>query len=354
MQPAPGDATSIDRLERDADVLDGRDQRAPSAVLDVLDYVYEPVREQLERVRDELKGLAGTQPPYLSAHLHHVLETSGKRIRPALTLLASRFHPCNGRVTEIMAEAVELLHIATLIHDDTVDNSDTRRGKATLSSLWGRNVAVLVGDYVFATSATFVCDTGNIRVIRRFSETIMELSTGELHEIAGAYDWQQTREHYFQRIYNKTASLFTTATEAGAVLSGAPEPICQALKDYGYNLGMAFQIVDDILDFDGTSEEVGKPVGTDLAQGIMTLPSLIAMERHPHDNPIPALFQKPGDEHQLKKAVGLVQSPSIIEESLAVAEDFCNKALRSLAPLARDRSRESLEAIVSYVLRRRS
>ena len=354
MQPVPGDGTSIDGLERDVDVLRGRDQGTSPAVPDVLDHVYEPVREQLERVRDELKGLASTQPPYLLVLLEHVMETSGKRIRLALTLLSSKFHACDGRVIEIMAAAVELLHIATLIHDDTVDNSDTRRGKATLSSLWGRNVAVLVGDYVFATSATFVSDTGNISVIRRFSETIMELSTGELHEMAGAYDWRQTREQYFQRIYNKTASLFTTATEAGAVLSGAPGPICQALKDYGYNLGMAFQIVDDILDFHGKSEEVGKPVGTDLAQGIMTMPSLIAMERHPHDNPIPALFERPGDERRLREAVGLVQNSSIIEESLAVAEDFCSRALRSLAPLARDRSRESLEVLVSYVLRRRS
>ena len=133
-----------------------------------------------------------------------------------------KFHPYDHDLPLIMATAVELLHIATLVHDDTVDNSDVRRGKATVSSRWGRNVAVLVGDYVFATSATFVCDTKNVRVIRRFSETIMELSKGELSEIFDAFNWSLGRERYWQRIYEKTASLFSTAAESGAVLSGGP------------------------------------------------------------------------------------------------------------------------------------
>jgi geranylgeranyl pyrophosphate synthase len=286
--------------------------------------------------------------------LRHVLATRGKHIRPALTLLASNFHPNDGRNAETMASAVELLHIASLIHDDTVDDSDTRRGKATVSNLWGRNSAVLLGDYVFATSATFVCDTDNIRVIRRFSETIMELSSGELHEMAVAYDTRQTRDDYLRRIYNKTASLFATAAESGGVLSGAPEPMVQALKWYGYNLGMAFQIVDDILDFDATREEVGKPVGKDLAQGIMTLPSIIAMGHSPDADAISALFERPGDAALLRRAVGLVQAPAIIEESYEEAANYCRLALESVANLERNPSLDSLEELARYVMGRRS
>ena len=185
-----------------------------------------------------------------------------------------------------MATAVELLHIATLIHDDTIDNSDLRHGKATVSSNWGKNVAVLLGDYVFATSATFVCDTNNVRVIRRCSETIMELSSGELSEISDAFKWNITMESYLKRIYNKTASLFSTAAESGSVLSGAPETQNQALKSYGYNLGMSYQIIDDILDFEGEEKEVGKPVGNDLIQGTMTLPSILLVQQHPENNPV--------------------------------------------------------------------
>lgn len=316
--------------------------------------IYEPVQDGLERVRDGLKQLIDVSAPHLGELLDHVLEPSGKRVRPAVTLLASNFHPRNDSVIEIMATAVELLHIATLIHDDTVDGADTRHGKATVSRTWGRNAAVLLGDFVFASSATFVCDTGNIRVIRRFAETIMELSSGELLEMAVAYDYGQSREQYLERIYNKTASLFTTAAESGAVLSGAPEATTQALREYGRNLGMAFQIVDDILDLDGTAEEVGKPVGSDLAQGILTLPSIMVMERHPEDNPIIELFRNPEDETSLREAVELIQSSSAVEEAQVVAEEYAQRALRCLDGLESNPSRDSLEELVHHVLRRRS
>ena len=316
--------------------------------------IFEPVQEGLARVEETLKNVAKLRFPFLSELLGHVFDTGGKRVRPAVTLLASNFHPHDRNISEIMAAAVELLHMATLIHDDTVDDSNMRRGKATLSSLWGRNTAVLVGDYIFATSATYVCDTGNIRVIRRFAETIMELSSGELQEMAEAYDPNQTMESYLERIYNKTASLFTTAGESGALLSGAPEEFAQALKEYGYNIGIAFQIVDDILDFEGNEQEIGKPVGNDLAHGIITLPAIFAMERYPNDNPIPALLQEPQEERHIKRAVDMIQNSTIINDSYAVADSYCREAVDKLKALPRNQSRNSLEELVGYVLSRRS
>ena len=354
MQSLPVYKTSHLERVRAGESLRDTGQIRSRALSAELDRVYEPVREELERVRHNLRGLAHSQSPFLAELLNHVLETSGKGVRPAFMLLASKFHPNDGSKAEIMASAVELLHIATLIHDDTVDNTDIRRGKITVSSKWGKNAAVLLGDYVFATSATFVCNTGDIRVVQRFSETAMQLSAGELHEMAGVYDTRQTREQYFQRIYNKTASLFTVTGETGAILSGAPEPVVEVLKEYGYNIGMVYQIVDDILDFYGTEEEVGKPVGNDLAQGIMTLPAIIAMELYPQDNSILRLFQRPKDVGNLKRAVDLVQSSSVIDESYAVAEDYCRKALRSLDALEDNRYRDALEELAHYVLMRRS
>ena len=320
----------------------------------LLDQVYEPVQDGLGRVKESLRGLVKDRPPFLGELLEYVLETKGKRIRPALTLLASSFHPNDGRNAEIMAAAVELLHIASLIHDDTVDNSDTRRGRATISSLWGGNAAVLLGDFVFATSATYVCDTGNIRVIRRFSETIMELASGELTEMSGAYDSGQSREQYLERIYDKTGSLFTTAAEAGAVLSGAPESAVQAFREYGYNIGMAFQIIDDILDFDGSREEIGKPVGNDLSQGILTLPAIMVMERYPQDEVVQSLFRKPGDSESLHRVLEVVGGSSIMEDSYGVANEYCQKALVCLQGLEPNPARDSLEKLVSYVAKRRS
>ena len=315
--------------------------------------IYRPIQDGLARVEDNLTQMADRRFSFMGQLLNHVLESEGKRIRPALTLLASDFHPHDRKITEIMATAVELLHIATLVHDDTVDNSDIRRGKATVSSQWGRNVAILVGDYIFAASATLVCDTGDIRVIRRFSETIMELSTGELQELAEVYNCDQTMEGYLDRIHGKTASLFTTAGESGAILSGAPEDTVQSLKDYSHNLGMAFQIVDDILDFESTSEEVGKPVGNDLSRGIVTLPAMIAMRRYPDDNPISALFRSPHDREQMRRAVEMVLEPPNLAEAHAVAEEYGRKALDALRTSPQTPSRESLEELVAYILSRR-
>ena len=301
-----------------------------------------------------LKTLHDLGNPLLGELMGHVFDSSGKRVRPAITLLAAGFHKGEPRIIETMAAAVELLHIATLIHDDTVDGSDVRRGRATVGSLWGGKAAVLVGDYIFASSATLVCDTENIRVIRRFSKTIMELSSGELQEMFESYRPDQTRERYLTRIYKKTASLFTTAGESGAILSDAPESSVSALREYAYNLGMAFQIVDDILDFDGSEEEFGKPVGNDLSQGILTLPSIVTLERYPEDNPIRDFLLCPTERRHLERAIELVQSSCAVEESYTCAEEYRTRAVASLDGLPEGPTRSSLEELAEYVLERRS
>ena len=318
-----------------------------------IDLIYEPIQAHLVQVEERLRALAPEGHPALSDLLQHVTNSSGKRARPAITLLASRFHPNNGELPIIMAAAVELLHLASLVHDDTVDNSPVRRGLATVSSLWGRDVAVQLGDYLFATSAVFVCDTNNIRVIRRFSETIKDLATGELIEGFGTFQWDHTYEQYKERIYSKTASLFRTAAESGAILSGAPESTIQALSRYGYSLGMAFQIVDDILDFDGTQEEVGKPVGHDLLQGVLTLPSMLLLKRYPDNNPVIPLFRGEDPEGNRLKTLEMIHDSNIIEESFAVARDFCNNAFSALEQLPDIEERRSLLGLASYVLERR-
>ena len=332
----------------------GHVYQTSSQTVERLNHVYRPVRDGLARSAEMLQGLGDGHGPFLAELIGHVLESTGKQLRPAITLLSAGFHPNDGRSAEIMATAVELVHVATLIHDDTVDKADTRRGRPTVNRLWGPNVAVLLGDYIFATSATFVCDTGNVRVIRRFSETATEMSRGELEGTAIVYSTAQDMEAYLKRIYNKTASLFTTAAESGAILSGASEKVIASVKDYGYNVGMAYQIVDDILDLDGLSEEVGKPVGQDLAQGILTLPAIIALERSPKESPILEYLRNPEDQQALSEAVALARDPSIIEESYSRARDFGRRAVESLAGLGRSTSVESLEEVVHYVLDRRS
>jgi len=178
--------------------------------------LYQDIQPELLRVEENLGAIGRETPDFPQELLSHAISNRGKRIRPALTVLSSKFHPNDGEMPVRMATAVEMLHVATLVHDDTVDHADVRHGMVTLSSLLGENAAVLVGDYLFAMSATWVCDTYNVRVIRRFAETIMELASGQLMERLAARDWRVTREQYWRRLYNKTASLFLTAAEAGA------------------------------------------------------------------------------------------------------------------------------------------
>ena len=317
-----------------------------------LDLIYKPIKAQLVQMEDKLGSLARQGQTALAEPLKYVTKSSGKRLRPVVTLLASRFHPNEGDLPVILATAVELLHMASLIHDDTVDNSPMRRGLATVSSLWGRNIGVQLGDYVYATSALFVLDTKDLRVIRRFTETAIELSTGELVEAFGAFKWEQTYEQYKERISRKTASLFRVAAEGGAILSGAPETTVQALTQYGHSLGMAFQIVDDILDFESTQQEVGKPVGHDLLQGTLTLPAMILLERYTDNNPIISLFQGEDPEGNRQKALEMIRNSTIIQDSYATARGFYDDAATAINQLPDTPERQSLLDLAAYAIER--
>ncbi len=315
--------------------------------------IYAPVRSRLDLVEERLRALTGETHAELKSLLDYVLSSGGKRVRPAITLLASDFYPHDESKSIVMAAATELLHLATLIHDDTVDNAEVRRGRATVSSVWGKHLAVLLGDYVFAASATFVCDTDNIRVIHRFSRTIMELASGEISELFNCYNVQQAREQYYDRIYRKTASLFRTAAETGAILGNAPEPQVQALSAYGCNMGMAFQIVDDLLDVQGDPGELGKPVGSDLRQGILTLPAIMLLERYPDDNPIRALFEDRSADGPLERALEMINGSTILADCNAEVQKYCAAAASELESLPDCAARRSLQSLTNYAQQRR-
>ena len=325
-------------------MVQGLDQRAAS--------IYAPVRDQLVQVENKLKALSDTTIPELEPLLNHVLSHGGKRVRPAMTLLSSNFFPQEPENAVNMATGVELLHLATLIHDDTVDNADLRRGNASVSSRWGKQVAVLFGDCLFAASAVLVCDTGNLRVVRRFAETIMELASGEIIEFFNTFNPKQEMDRYYDRIFRKTATLFCTAAESGAVLSGATEEQVQALRDYGYNIGMAFQIVDDLLDIQGNEAEMGKPVGNDLLQGVLTLPTILLLERYPNNNPIADLFKDREDTEKVGQTLDMINNSTILADCFAIVRQYCDQANRSLEILPKCDCRDSLETLADYVRER--
>ena len=178
--------------------------------------------------------------------------------------------------------------------------------------------------------------------MRLFTQTLGIISSGELNQSFNAFNLEQTRQHYFQRISSKTASLFSLATESGAILSQAPEKSIQTLKDYGHNLGIAFQVIDDILDFIGNEEEMGKPIGSDLAQGTLTLPAMLLLERYPEDNPVKRLFQNKDKQKNIRLAIELVRNSSIVPECYEVASEYCAKACQNLELLPDNTSRRVL------------
>ncbi len=320
--------------------------------------IYQLVGEDLAKVESQIRSVTEVDSPRLAELLDHSLKGGGKRIRPVLTLLSGKFYYYDLDRLLPMATAVELMHTATLVHDDAIDNSTVRRGRPTINKVWGGDKAVLLGDYLFAKAGEFAALTGNLRVIRLFAQTLQIISSGELDQTFNAFNLEQSRDGYFERISRKTASLFSLAAESGAILSQSPEESIKVLREYGCNLGIAFQIVDDILDFVGTEEEMGKPIGSDLAQGTLTLPAMLLLERYPEDNPVKELFHnrdmpEGGKKKRINQAIELVHSASILNQCYEVASGYCARACQNLKLLPDNPSRQVLEDLVELVISRR-
>ena len=316
-----------------------------------LDEIYAPIKEDLKLVEAKLGDIAHNDIPLLSQMLEYALLNVGKRVRPALTLLSGKFYNYDLELLVPMASAVELLHIGTLVHDDIIDNSATRHGKPAVYRTWGSNSALLLGDYLFSRAGTLATTTENIRVIRRFTETLMIISGGELREASTHFEPGRARDNYYKWISDKTACLFVMAAECGSVLSGCPEDQVLALKDYAQNFGLAFQIIDDILDFVGDQSALGKPVGSDLNEGAMTLPTVIYLQHNPDDRVIYRVIVE-RDKSLVPEAVAKIRASGAIDECKKIAREFYEKASGSLDKLPDCDARKSLKALVAYVIER--
>ena len=315
--------------------------------------LYGPVRDDLGRVDETLGSLSPADFPVLAKAMDQVLNAGGKRVRPALALLGGRLGTYNLESLVPLAASIELLHSATLVHDDVIDSAATRRGQATTNSQIDNAAAVMVGDYMFAHAAELVARTGNIDVIRLFARTLMRMARGELHQDMSAYSYGQSTLDYFNRIAGKTASLFATAAEGGGMIGGLSDVQVAALGDYGENLGMAFQIVDDILDYTGDETELGKPAGSDLMQGTLTLPALLYVERNPEKNAVKRYFAGRHRAESLRRALEMIRESDILEESYKVACDFRDKSIAALAPIEVSEAKESLVDVANWVTLRR-
>ncbi len=316
--------------------------------------IFEPIQQELALVEARLHQPPPREYHVLTTAIEHLLSSGGKRIRPALVLLVCKlYNECTAK-SIALAAAVEMLHTATLVHDDLIDGALFRRGIPTINAAWSPGMTVLTGDYMFARAADLAAETANTRLIHLFSQTLMTICAGELKQQFDKADSNHNRQGYYERIHAKTAALLVCATAGAGILAGAPEEQLDALNDYGYNLGMAFQIVDDVLDISGDEALLGKPVGSDLLQGLATLPVLWYLENHPADNAVSAaLTGGARDPQTIARAVQAIRQSGAVEAALAEARTFAQRSRQALEKLPAGIPRQSLHALAEYVVQRK-
>ncbi len=309
--------------------------------------INELVASDIKQVEEKMREVVGEHNETLTLAIDHLVNAGGKRLRPIITLLSTRFNKADHQKAIALAAAVEMLHTATLVHDDLIDNALFRRGHPTLNANWTPNAT---GDYMFARSSGFAAETDDVRIIKIFSNTLMTIVNGELHQFFNnGHSAPPSQEEYFQRIYAKTASLFAAGAETGAILAALPETQVRALHDYGYYLGMAFQIMDDILDFQGDEARLGKPVANDLRQGIATLPVLLFLEDSPdHPLVLKAVAKQYPTDAEIEQVVAEICASGGIQESLDKARRLSRQAQEALTPLPDNKYRRALLDIADY------
>ena len=313
----------------------------------------QPVELDLETLLSDLRSLIGAGHPILQAAAEHLFSAGGKKIRPGIVLLVSRALAPDGELTarhRRLAEITEMIHTASLVHDDVVDEAATRRGVATVHSRFNHRVAVLAGDFLFAQASWHLANLDDLEVVKLLSRVIMDLADGEVKQGLFRYDTGQSFETYLEKSYCKTASLIANSARAAGVLSEQSPDRLDSLYRFGRQLGLAFQVVDDILDFTGSDQQLGKPAASDLASGYLTAPALYALEDKPAlGSLIEREFSEEGD---LEQALELVRASDAIQRSRALAETFAREARESLEWLPESSCRRALLDLPEFVLSR--
>ncbi|TCL53168.1 heptaprenyl diphosphate synthase [Thermolongibacillus altinsuensis] len=314
--------------------------------------MYSFLNADLNKIERELEASIQADDPLLNQASLHLLQAGGKRIRPVFVLLGGQFGTYDFECIKHVAVALEFIHMASLVHDDVIDNAKLRRGKETIQSKWGNRFAMYVGDYIFARSLELMANIKNPLAHQILADTIVEVCRGEIEQISDKYRFDQNLRRYLQRIKRKTALLIAASCQLGAVVAGAPESIHRKLYWFGYYVGMSFQITDDILDFIGTEKELGKPAGSDLSQGNVTLPVLYAMEEEALRQSIMQVNEAT-TASEMKELIERIKQTDAIEKSYELGERYLQKALSILQSLPRNRAWNALYNIAKYIGKRK-
>ena len=314
---------------------------------------FQSVVDDFSAVDELIKKSLTSNIPLVEQISGYLIEAGGKRLRPLLVLLCARACGYEGRDHIKLAAVIEFLHTAMLLHDDVVDASDLRRGRKTVNAAWGNPASVLVGDFLHSRAFEMMVEIGDLRVMEILSSATNTIAEGEVQQLANVRNPDLTEQSYLQVISRKTAMLFQAASHTGAVLAGADQKTESALRDYGLHLGLAFQLIDDLLDYEGNAMDLGKNVGDDLAEGKVTLPLIVAMRNgdKSQTNFIRHAIMSGGVEN-LSAVINTVKDTGGLQYTESSAREECTEALRSIACVTPSIYRDSMEDLMKFVVER--
>jgi len=313
------------------------------------------VRADLQRVNDLIVSRTGSEVTMIPEVANHLISSGGKRLRPMLTLSTAALTGYRGEGHIRLAAAVEFMHTATLLHDDVVDDSEMRRGKLAARMLWGNEASVLVGDFLLGQAFRMMVEVGSIRALEILSTAAAVIAEGEVMQLAAAKNLDTTEDEYLAVIRAKTAELFAAACEVGPVLAARPKPEEAAARSFGMNLGIAFQLVDDALDYGGSRARLGKNVGDDFREGKITLPVILAFRRGNEEERSfwrRALEKGQSADADLERAVGLLAHHRALEDTIERARHYGAIAKDALALFPEGQSKQALVEVVDFCVAR--
>ncbi len=318
-----------------------------------LKLLYSDLKPELELIEKELEQAVDSESLLLNEASLHLLQAGGKRIRPVFVLLAGKFGDYNLELLRKVAVPLELIHMASLVHDDVIDDSEIRRGRPTVKSEWNNSVAMYTGDFILARALERITEIGTPKIHDVLSKTLIEVCRGEIIQIDHKYQLDQSLRDYLRRIKRKTALLISSSCELGALVSGTDEKTAAHLRRFGYFIGMSFQIIDDILDFTASDQELGKPAGSDFIQGNITLPVLFARKDAEIYQMLKDNLKKDVSDEQRMAIVQTIRSSSAIDEAKRMSELYLDKALRELDHLPKGNATKTMRKIAFFIGKRK-
>ncbi len=317
--------------------------------------IFGTLRKDMNVIERELSRSIDTDHALLNEASLHLLKAGGKRLRPAFVLLGGKYGNYDLERLSHVAVPLELIHMASLVHDDVIDNADTRRGQLTVKSKWDNRIAMYTGDYIYAKALVIVARLQNPEIHRVLAKAMVQMSIGEMEQIRDFFNTEQTVRRYLLRIRRKTALLIAISCQLGGLAADAPAAYTRQLYRYGYNVGMAFQIRDDVLDLCGTEKQIGKPPGSDLRQGNITLPVLYALQEQDMQRTLLPEIQRIHEADgaiDVTRAVEMVKQSRGIERAEHLADRYIQKAMDALQQLPEGKTRKHLQEIAHFVAKR--